>query len=124
MKQFISITAMSLLISISALATNGNTIPGDENFNLGGSKKGLTVMPNPATGDAQILFVSGKSVKAFIKVFDTNGNLVLNQDNELAVGKNKININNFTKLEEGNYTIQLIANNKIYTSTFVMWKQQ
>ena len=124
MKQFISITAMSLLISISALATNSNTIPGDENFNLGGSKKGLTVMPNPTTGDAQILFVAGKNAKAFIKVFDTNGNLVLNQDNELAVGKNKININNFTKLEEGNYTIQLIANNKIYTSTFVMWKQQ
>ncbi len=124
MKQFISITAVSMLISISVFATDGSTKKTDENFNLGGSKKGLIVMPNPATGDAQILFVSGKTANALIKVFDINGNMVLNQDSKLAVGKNKVNINNFTKLDEGNYSIQLITNNKIYASTFVLWKQQ
>lgn len=118
MKQFITIAIFGTLFCTAAFAGT----PPNENFNLGGSKKGLTIMPNPATGDAQILFVSGKELKAKVKVYDASGKLVLNQDNQLTTGKNKINIDNFIQLEEGNYSIRLIAGNKIYSSTFVLWK--
>lgn len=120
MKQLITIAVLSLFINFSSFATDG-TRP-TENFNLGGSKKSLTLMPNPATGETQILFVSQKDAKATIKVLDTNGKEVLKQESQLITGKNKINIDHSKDLPEGNYTVTLTSNNKIHSVSFVVWK--
>ncbi|MFT3682997.1 MAG: T9SS type A sorting domain-containing protein [Ferruginibacter sp.] len=122
MKQLINIVLLTLLVSSNAIANDGGRKPVNENFNLGGSKKSLTLMPNPATGETQILFVSPKDAKAIIKVLDADGKEVLKQENDLVTGKNKININHSKDLPEGNYTVSLTSANKNYTVAFVMWK--
>ena len=120
MKQLIIISVLSLLVSNSSFANEGSKPT--ENFNLGGSKKSLTLMPNPATGETQILFVSQKDVKATIKVLDANGKEVLKQESQLITGKNKINIDHSKDLPEGNYTLTLTSNNKMHSVSFVVWK--
>lgn len=120
MKQLITIAVLSLFISINSFATEGGRPA--ENFNLGGSKKSLTLMPNPATGETQILFVSGKNSKATVKVFNADGKEVLKQESQLITGKNKINIDRSKELPEGNYTVTLTSNNKMHSVSFVVWK--
>lgn len=120
MKQLIIISLLTLSVSISSSAKDGSKPT--ENFNLGGSKKSLTLMPNPATGETQILFVSQKDAKATIKVVDANGKEVLKQESELITGKNKINIDHSKDLPEGNYTVTLVSNNKMHSVAFVVWK--
>jgi Secretion system C-terminal sorting domain len=122
MKQFIIFAAAILLVSNTLFANNIDPTPTYDNYHLGSSKKGIIIMPNKATGDAQVLFVTSKPAAATIKVYDANGTIVLQQEAQLTEGKNKVNIDKFTNLAEGNYTIKLISNNKQYTASFLMWK--
>lgn len=122
MKQFIILAAATLLVSNTLFANNIDPTPSYDNYHLGSSKKGIIIMPNKATGDAQVLFVASKPAAATIKVYDASGTIVLQQEAQLAEGKNKINIDKFTNLAEGSYTIKLVSNNRQYAASFVMWK--
>ncbi len=120
MKSIILSSIVTLLVGLHCVATdNGKRY---ENFNLGGSRKGLILLPNAETGSTQILFVAAKETKATLKVYDATGKLVLQQEEQLAPGKNKINIENFGELAEGNYNITLTAANKVYATSFMVWK--
>jgi hypothetical protein len=120
MKQFIYTALLGMLFITTRFA--GMAFIPDENFNLGGSKKGLIIMPNPITGDVQVLFAAKRDGAASVKVYNASGNIVLTLSKQLVAGKNRINIDNSIKLEDGNYKVQLITNNKIYRAVFVVWK--
>ncbi len=122
MKQFITLAVATLFFSNVLIANSFDPTPEYTNFHLGSSKKSITIIPNKATGDVQVLFVSNKPATALIKVFDANGKVVLKQESQLTEGKNKVNIDQFTALPEGSYTIKLTSNNKQYSSSFVLWK--
>ena len=123
MKHIISF-AFSLLLISGTLQASVITDPiyGYENFNLGGSRKGLTIVPNPATGDVQILFVSGRTSQGTIKVYDEKGAVVLTSEVSLLTGKNKINVDGFKQLAEGKYSIRLVTMNHQFTGSFLLWK--
>ncbi|HMO61332.1 MAG TPA: T9SS type A sorting domain-containing protein [Ferruginibacter sp.] len=120
MKQFIISITVLFFISANSFATdNGKR---SENYNLGGSRKGLILLPDAATGNAQLLFATAKEGKALVQVFDANGKLVLQQEEQLSTGKNKIQVNHFNELAEGNYSITLTVANRQYNTSFLVWK--
>jgi hypothetical protein len=84
--------------------------------------KRLVVLPNPKTGDIQVSFKAEKASKATIVVLNESGATVLTQKVQLTAGKNNININNFTDLAEGDYTVCLNTNYGAYSSPFLLWK--
>ncbi len=125
MKQLI--TALVLSLSITASLTANPVITGKKPIKSAidareGGKDELVILPNPKTGSAIISFKAEKSCKGMVIVFDEAGNVVMKQPVKLAAGKNKININNFTALEEGNYTVCLNTTHKIYSAPFILWK--
>jgi phage-related protein len=85
-------------------------------------KKGISIMPNGATNDVKIIFKTDKAATGSIAVLDERGKNILQQNASITTGNNNININDFHKLSEGTYTIQLISNNETYTSSFMIWK--
>ncbi len=103
------------LASVSSLTINKTTVVRID-------KKGITIMPNAATNDVKIIYTADKSATGMVVVLDESGKKLLQQDASITVGKNSININDFHKLNEGTYTIQLISNNETYTSSFIIWK--
>jgi methionine-rich copper-binding protein CopC len=124
MKQLI--TALVLSLSITAFLTAHPVItdnkPAKPAVDKRGGKYELVILPNPKTGSVLISFKAEKPGKGMVIVFDDTGNIVLKQQVKLAAGKNKININNFTNLEEGNYTVCLNTSHKIYSAPFLLWK--
>jgi hypothetical protein len=85
-------------------------------------KKGISIMPNGVTNDVKIVFKTAKAAAGSIEVLDESGKKILQQNVSITAGNNNININDFHKLSEGTYTIQLISDNKTYSSTFMIWK--
>ncbi|WP_394767012.1 T9SS type A sorting domain-containing protein, partial [Ferruginibacter sp.] len=85
-------------------------------------KKGISIMPNGVTNDVKIVFKTAKAATGSIEVLDESGKKILQQNVSITAGNNNININDFHKLSEGTYTIQLISDNKTYSSTFMIWK--
>jgi Secretion system C-terminal sorting domain len=128
MKQII----ITLVICISITSVNANHFSNnpikdqlngafpDNAFDRG--KNALAVFPNPKTGDIQVSFKAEKAAKATIVVLDESGAIVLQQKVQLVAGKNNININNFTELAEGDYTVCLNTNYGAYSSPFLFWK--
>ncbi len=88
----------------------------------GTAKKGLSIMPNAATGDIKIIFSTFQTADAKIEVIDEKGKKILGQSAALTAGTNSINVDNFHSLNEGTYTIQLTSNNETHTSKFLYWK--
>ena len=125
MKQLI--TALILILSITGSLTANPVITDKKTVPLvvdtrDGGKDELIIFPNPKTGSATISFKSEKASKGTVFVFDEAGNVVFKQSVKLAIGKNKINLSNFTNLEEGNYTVCLNTSHKIYSTSFLLWK--
>jgi len=124
MKQLI--TALVLSLSITAtICANPLFIdknPAHRNTKFEGGKDELSILPNPKTGNALLGFKADRASKGVVMVFDESGKVVLKQPVVLASGKNKININSFTNLQEGNYTVCLNTNHKIYSTAFLLWK--
>ncbi len=107
---------------VNTLFTDQTVFSTTNNSFYGNLKKGMTITPNSATKDVKVIFRTDKSAEAKIIVLDESGKNVLQQDAQIAEGNNNINIDNFHSLNDGTYTIQLISNNKTYTSTFMIWK--
>jgi hypothetical protein len=118
----LSITSVnaSRLFNNPILKNQLNVTAPDNNFDRG--KNTLIIVPNPRTGDIQVSFKAEKAGKATIVVLDESGTTVLKQKVQLVVGKNNININNFSDLAEGDYTVCLNTNYGAYSSPFLLWK--
>jgi hypothetical protein len=125
MKHLITALVLSLSITTSLTAnpvlTDKKTVSTVDDTRSG-AKDELLILPNPKTGSAIISFKAEKASKGMIFIYDEAGNVVLKQQVKLAVGKNKINLNNFTNLEEGNYTVCLNTSHKIYSTPLLLWK--
>jgi Secretion system C-terminal sorting domain len=82
----------------------------------------MSVMPNPASGNAQIRIKAAKASAGEITVFDASGKTIQKQQANLSAGNNTIVINNITGLSEGYYTIRLVANDEVFTTKLLIWK--
>lgn len=124
MKQSIATLVIALFVTTSLFANpiatesilvNHINITNDEG-------KKLVVVPNLKTGNATINFSAEKAGKGLVVVEDQAGNIVSKQKVVLEPGMNKININNFTNLDEGSYTVSLNTGHHIYETSFLLWK--
>jgi hypothetical protein len=86
------------------------------------SSNEMSVMPNPASGNAQIRIKTAKASTGLITVFDASGKTIQNQKTNLSAGNNTIVINNVTGLSEGYYTIRLVTNEETFTTKLLIWK--
>lgn len=115
--------AYFLLASVNAATLNVNPFAaGKMNNAMRIENKGLTIVPNAKTGDVQVVFNTVKAGKATITIVNQDGKTVLTQKVELTAGKNNINVNNFSELEEGNYTVTLTSTEGNFSSPFLLWK--
>jgi hypothetical protein len=123
MKQLIALAAICLML---AAASSANPVFNDKNpakhKSNDDGRKDFQVLPNFKTGNATVSFKSDKAGKATIVVLNEDGNTVIKQAVKLTEGKNKIDISNFTTLEEGYYTICLNTNYGSYSAPFLLWK--
>lgn len=118
MKKLIALSIISL-ITISHVASKSLTFCASSNeytdiFFL----TPVDVKP----GNALVNFTIKKACKGTLVVVDEFGVTVLKQQVILIAGKNKITIQNISRLNEGNYTFCLNTNYKTYSTTFVLWK--
>jgi phage-related protein len=115
------------VISIISVNAQGNFDVASQtssvsSYTHGIEKKGITIMPNASTNDVKVIFTTDKANTGTVVVLDETGKKVLQQQAAIVAGKNSINIDDFHKLNEGTYTIQLTSNNETYTSSFMIWK--
>jgi phage-related protein len=115
------------VISIISVNAQGNFDVASQtssvsSYTHGIEKKGITIMPNASTNDVKVIFTTDKANTGTVVVLDETGKKVLQQQATIVAGKNSINIDDFHKLNEGTYTIQLTSNNETYTSSFMIWK--
>lgn len=82
----------------------------------------MIISPNPSSTNAQVKIKMNKAAMGDITVFDATGKIVLKQQATLLAGNNTIVINNITKLNDGYYTVRLIANDEIFTTKLLVWK--
>ena len=82
----------------------------------------LRIIPNTKTGDIQVCFNAEKAGKATIVVLNESGKTVLTQKVQLVTGKNYLNVNNFSSLSEGDYTVCLNTSYGAFSSPFLLWK--
>jgi hypothetical protein len=120
--------AVSAILSVNAAGNFNTILPTGSSLTVNKTiavrivKKRITIMPNAATNDVKIIYTADKAAKGIIIVLDESGKKLLQQDAAIIAGKNNININDFHKLNEGTYSIQLISDNETYTSSFMIWK--
>ncbi len=124
MKQLIVLAALCLLLAAASSATpnTGDKKPAKHHKKAEEPKKDFQVLPNYKTGNATVTFTSGKTGKGTIVVLNEEGTTVIKQQVKLTEGKNKIDISNFTNLEEGYYTICLNTNYNTWSAPFLLWK--
>lgn len=80
----------------------------------------LLIKPNPASSFATLHFNSELTGKATLKITDNAGQVVAIQKENVAKGKNSLEISNLSRLGNGIYSVQLIINNEIYTVKLVI----
>jgi hypothetical protein len=85
------------------------------------SLQGINVIPNPVSHDmATIRFTATNSGSAEIRIINMAGKLVLSQKNNVYEGINSLSINNLNRLEAGTYLLQLVNDQTIMNSKFVI----
>jgi hypothetical protein len=124
MKQFIIAAAACFLFAaaLPATALSHDKKPARHHKTIDDGKKSFQVLPNYKTGNATVSFVADKAGKATIVVLNEDGGTALKQEVKIVVGKNKIDISNFTDLKEGYYTICLNTSYKTWSAPFLFWK--
>ena len=123
MKKFLLSTTLVVTFALTAQSIDGIStrisayaLPLETIFNE------LSIVPNRATGEAQVRFKSAGSGEAAIVVLNEDGEIVLQQQNQLTTGINNLSIVNVLKLDEGSYTVRLVAGGRTYSSTLLIWK--
>lgn len=79
------------------------------------------ISPNPASGNASVIYKSNTSKVIFMKVTDAAGKLISSSTYSIRSGTNKLNIPS-AKLSSGMYVINLVSGDTKETAVFV--KQQ
>jgi len=76
-------------------------------------KSSFVLAPNPVINKASLTFSSDKSFKGFVRVFDANGNLVLEENMKVESGENTFELNT-EKLSIGMYYVNLFDKNNSF----------
>ncbi|MEO5893024.1 MAG: T9SS type A sorting domain-containing protein [Ferruginibacter sp.] len=84
--------------------------------------KKLSISSNRKSGEIQLLFTTVKIGEAAVTVLDETGKIVLQQTSQVTNSINTIPLKNATGLAEGAYSVRLISNNEIYTTSLLIWK--
>lgn len=75
--------------------------------------------PNPANNEITINYASTEDKNIFIRVYNNLGVLLLNKNNKISFGENRININT-TDLPNGIYLISIENEREIYSDKFII----
>ncbi len=71
---------------------------------------GIVLNPSPVTnGTGTVRFTAVRSGVADLKVVDLTGRVLLQQKEKIYEGNNSISINNLSRLQPGNYVLQLVG---------------
>lgn len=124
MKQLLVLAALCVLLGAAASATpnTNDKKPARHHKKTEDPKRDFQVMPNYKTGNAIVSFTSDRPGKGTIVVLNEDGTIVIKQKVKLSEGKNKIDVSNFTNLDEGYYTICLNTNYETWSAPFLLWK--
>lgn len=87
-----------------------------------GKSKELSIVSNRKTGDLQIRFTAQKEGEVSIKILNESGILVLEQSNHVTANVNTIPLKKAMELHEGFYSIQVLLNNEVAKTKFLIWK--
>jgi hypothetical protein len=121
MKKITFYLSIAIMLCVSTLPATSNSLSTAHNFNNGKDKE-MSIVSNRASGQAQVRFKSSKDAEATIIVLDDSGKILLQQNSKLSSGVNTIAITNLLTLNEGTYTVRLVANNQTYSTRLVLWK--
>jgi hypothetical protein len=102
----------SLLILIIHLSVLGNT--GGE-ITVGYNNKKSTL-------EVKVVTELKTGTEAKFTIQDQKGKTVFTKTTNLAEGENIIPLEEITKLTEGTYTLKMVANKKIQSTKFTVWK--
>ena len=123
MKKITFIPVIALMLCISAAPTFGidlfTTSYGDFDDRKNAE---MSIVPDRASGEAQVRFKSTKNGDAVITVTDESGKVLLRQSSKFSAGINNISITSLLTLDEGTYTVRLVTNNQTYSSRLLLWK--
>jgi hypothetical protein len=123
MKKITFIPVIALMLCISAAPTFGidlfTTSYGDFDDRKNAE---MSIVPDRASGEAQVRFKSTKNGEAVITVTNETGKVLLRQSSKFSAGINNIPITNLLTLDEGTYTVRLVTNNQTYSSRLLLWK--
>jgi hypothetical protein len=123
MKKITFIPVIALMLCISAAPTFGIDLFTTPYSNFDDRKNAeMSIVPDRASGEAQVRFKSTKNGDAVITVTDESGKVLLRQSSKFSAGINNISITSLLTLDEGTYTVRLVTNNQTYSSRLLLWK--
>jgi len=89
--------------------------------NAGDNDIGLTVFPNPANNELNVLFAANSSVNVNLALIDAAGKIAY-MDKEVLTNGNFSKLIDTSQLAPGNYVLRLYYNSKLYTRKIVIIK--
>ena len=81
---------------------------------------GLQVMPTLVQANVQVRFKNTRSQQVSVKVMNAAGQTVMTYNTQLGIGNATINLNGFEKLPNGNYNVQVFADNAVQQAKIVV----
>ena len=87
--------------------------------NAGDDDIGLTVFPNPANNELNVLFAANSSVNVNLALINAAGQIAYT-DKEVLTNGNYSKLIDTSKLAPGNYVLRLYYNSKLYTRKIVI----
>ncbi len=81
----------------------------------------LGAFPNPATNETSIRFGLDDNSTVSVKIFDLNGNIIMNSKEDMTSGEHMIKLN-VSELAAGNYYYTITSNSASLTSKFSVIK--
>jgi hypothetical protein len=81
------------------------------------SREGFTIYPNPTTGDIQLEWPTASTGTASVKLINTLGQLVFNQQASMNKGIGKLSVSGLSK---GMYMLKVEFDKQVVTSTLII----
>ncbi len=82
----------------------------------------IKIGSNGKTSTIEVRMNSKKATAATITILNAQGVVVSTQKANLTRGDNNIALVDIQNLEEGTFTVTLVANNQTHTTQFMNWK--
>ncbi len=81
-----------------------------------------TVVPNPARSFASLMLQSTQAGKGSLQLIDASGRVVVNESIAVVKGPNEYFLSVIQKLSKGMYTIRVVVNDEVMTTSLVVMK--